>query len=228
LPIKFSKYQIATAVAILFHVIGFVGIVFFKSDFITATTPFNLLLMFALLIWTQNEKNYQFWLFVLVAVATGLIVEMIGVHTHLLFGDYTYGNVLGFKANKVPLIIGINWLVIIYCCGISINTILQKAITKLAKDTATPPMALKAISVIVDGATIAVFFDWLMEPIAIKLGYWQWNGDIPLYNYICWFVVAAALLSLFHVCNFKKQNKFAVHLLLIQMMFFLLLRTFLN
>ncbi|MEI9957944.1 MAG: hypothetical protein WDM90_16950 [Ferruginibacter sp.] len=59
-PIKFSKYQIATAIAVLFHAIGVVGIVFFKSDFILQSTPVNLLLMFALLIWTQNNKNYFF------------------------------------------------------------------------------------------------------------------------------------------------------------------------
>ena len=36
---------------------------------------------------------------------------------------------------------------------------------------------MKALSVIIDGATLAVFFDWLMEPVAVKLGYWTWNGD---------------------------------------------------
>jgi bisanhydrobacterioruberin hydratase len=89
-------------------------------------------------------------------------------------------------------------------------------------------MVLKAISVIVDGATLAVFIDWIMEPVAVQLGYWKWNGEIPIYNYICWFVVAIAMLAIFHFCKFNKQNKFAVHLLMIQVLFFLLLRTFLN
>jgi len=63
-PIKFSRYQIATAIAVLFHTIGFVGIVFFKDSFILQATPVNLLLMFGLLIWTQSEKKYfllAFW-----------------------------------------------------------------------------------------------------------------------------------------------------------------------
>ena len=102
----------------------------------------------------------------------------------------------------------------------------MKAITKVATETSTPPMVLKALSVIVDGATLAVFIDWIMEPVAVQLGYWKWNGDIPVYNYICWFVVAIAMLAVFHFCKFDKQNKFAVHLLMIQVLFFLLLRTF--
>ena len=227
MSIKFSKYQIATAAAVLFHTIGFAGIVFLKSDFIIQSTAFNLLLMFGLLIWTQKEKNIFFWLFVGATVLTGFVVEMIGVNTQLLFGNYSYGKVLGFQINKVPLIIGVNWFIIIYCCGISVQTLLTKAITKVATETSTPPMVLKALSVIVDGATLAVFIDWIMEPVAVQLAYWKWNGEIPLYNYICWFVVAMAMLAVFHFCKFNKQNKFAVHLLMIQVLFFLLLRTFL-
>jgi putative membrane protein len=224
---KYSKYQLATAIAILFHSIGFVGIVFFKSNLIIASTPVNLLLMFALLVWTQAQKNLAFWIFVVAVAITGFVVEIIGVNTQVLFGDYSYGKVLGYQMGKVPVMIGINWFITIYCCGISIHMLLMKAINRIAAETASPPMLLKAVSVIVDGATLAVFFDWLMEPVAVQLGYWKWNGDIPLYNYICWLVVAATMLTLFHFCNFNKQNKFAVHLLLIQLMFFLLLRTFL-
>lgn len=225
---KFSKYQAATAIAILFHTIGFAGIVFFNSNFILQSTPFNLLLMFGLLIWTQNEKNYFFYFFLLATLVLGIVVEIIGVNTQLLFGNYSYGKILGVQIKNVPLIIGVNWFIIIYCCGISIHTLLVKAIDKVAAETATRPMALKAISIIVDGATLAVFFDWLMEPVAVQLGYWKWEGDIPFYNYLCWFVISAILLTLFHFCTFNKHNKFAVHLLMIQVMFFLLLRSFLN
>lgn len=226
---NFSKQQIATAVAILFHTVGLVGILVFKSDFIIRSTPFNLLLMFALVLWTQEEKNSFFFVFLAAVFVTGVAVEIIGVNTQLLFGEYSYGTVLGYKVKEVPLMIGINWFITIYCCGISIHTLLMKAIEKMAAESASPPMRLKALSVIVDGATLAVFFDWLMEPAAVKLGFWQWkDGEIPLYNYICWLGVSMLLLALFHFCKFSKRNKFAVHLLLIQAMFFLILRTFLQ
>ena len=227
---RFTRFEMATAIAILFHTIGLVGLLFFDQAFFLAATPLNLLLSFGLLIWTQNAKNIAFYIFLLTCFAVGVAVEVIGVNTGLLFGDYTYGQVLGPKLRNVPLLIGVNWFIIIYCCGISIHTLLMKAITRIAADTGKAPLALKALSVIIDGATLAVFFDWLMEPVAVKLGYWTWNGDgsIPMFNYICWFVVSLLLLISFHFAKFNKQNKFAVNLLLIQLMFFLLLRTFLN
>ncbi len=205
-----------------------VGILFFKSSFFINATPLNLLLSFALLIYTQKEKNIFFYVFMLVTIVIGIVVEIIGVNTALLFGEYSYGNVLGIQVKNVPLIIGVNWFIVMYCCGITTYTLFKRALSKLAIETNTPTKSLKAISVIIDGATIAVFLDWIMEPVAVKLGYWQWKtAIIPFYNYLCWFVVSIFLLTIFHFCSFNKQNKFAIHLLLIQAMFFLLLRTFL-
>ena len=226
--ISFSKYQIATALAVLFHIIGITGILFFDKDFFIQSTPFNLLLMFSLLVWTQQKPNIYFSIFLLSCFLVGVVVEMIGVNTSALFGNYHYGDVLGPKLNNVPLIIGVNWFIIIYCCGISVHTLLMSIMNRVPATGGATPQALKALSIIVDGATLAVFFDWLMEPVAVKLNYWQWNGDesIPLYNYICWFIVSILLLAVFHFCKFEKQNKFAVNLLLIQLMFFLILRTF--
>jgi putative membrane protein len=227
---RFTKFEIATAIAVLFHSIGLIGLLFFDKSFFLAATPFNLLLSFALLIWTQTEKNVHFLIFLATCFILGIVVEIIGVNTGVLFGDYIYGKVLGPEVKKVPVLIGVNWFLIIYCCGISIHTLLMKAIQRIAADSGKTPMAMKALSVIIDGATLAVFFDWLIEPVAVKLGYWAWNGDgaIPMFNYICWFVISLLLLAVFHFAKFNKQNKFAVNLLLIQGMFFLLLRTFLK
>jgi bisanhydrobacterioruberin hydratase len=225
---RFTKHDIATAIAVFFHAIGLIGLLYFDKGFFIKSTPFNLLLSFVLLVWTQEEKNIQFIFFLITCFSIGVAAEVIGVNTGMLFGNYTYGDVLGFKVQKVPLLIGVNWFIIIYCSGISIHTLLMKTINRMAEDTGKPPRALKALSVIVDGATLAVFFDWLMEPVAIKLGYWTWIGSIPIFNYLCWLAVSVLLLTLFHFIKFSKQNKFAVNLLLIQLMFFLLLRTFLN
>ena len=215
--------------AVLFHVIGLIGILFFDRDFFIRSTPVNLLLMFALVIWTQETKSRDFFLFFVACFLIGIGVEIMGVRTHLLFGDYKYGDVLGPKLAEVPLIIGLNWFLIIYCCGISIHTLLKKLISRIVVEPGKKPQTLKALSVVVDGATVAVFFDWVMEPVAVKLGYWQWlgNGEIPIFNYLSWFAVSVILLALFHFMSFSKNNKFAINLLLIQLMFFLLLRTFL-
>ncbi len=230
MPAKFSKYQVSTFIAILFHFFGLTGILFWKANFFIQLTPLNLILMFILLLWTQQEINRYFLLFALGVILTGFVAEVIGVNTGLLFGDYTYGNILGKKWLQVPLLIGLNWLIIIYCSGVTVHTFLIKTIKAIAVKDKEPPMVLKAVSVITDGAVLAVLFDWLMEPVAVKLGFWHWNGDgtIPFYNYVCWFFISVVLLIAFQLSPFKKENKFAINLLLIQVMFFLLLRTFLN
>lgn len=225
-----NKYQIATGIAILFHSIGVIGILFFNQDFFIRSTPYNLLLSFALLTWTQENKNLYFYTFLAASCVIGFFVEVIGVNTGLLFGNYKYGTVLGIQWQQVPLLIGINWFIILYCCGISTQTLLQKVIHSVGGENVKPSKIMQALSVMTDAATLAVLFDWLMEPVAVKLGFWQWLGDgeIPLYNYLCWFLVSILLMLIFHVCRFSKANKFAVNLLLIQSMFFLLLRTFLK
>lgn len=223
-----KKYTIATAIAILFHTIGLIGILFFEEKFFIQATPYNLLLMFGLLIWTQKNKNFFYYSFLLLCIIIGITVEIIGVNTGLLFGKYSYGKVLGITLKAVPLVIGINWFIIMYCCGISMHTLLLKIIQQIPVEKAGSAKKIKALSVIIDGATLAAFFDWIMEPAAIKLGYWQWHGDgaVPLFNYVSWFIVSVLLLTGFHFLQFNKSNKFAVNLLLIQLMFFLLLRTF--
>ncbi|HAO46638.1 MAG TPA: carotenoid biosynthesis protein [Ferruginibacter sp.] len=225
---NFTKQDIATAIAVFFHAIGLAGLLYFDKSFFINATPFNLLLSFILLLWTQPEKNSSFWLFLVACYAVGFMVELVGVNTSLLFGHYAYGEVLGWKVKNVPLLIGVNWFIIIYCSGISIHMLLTRLVNRMQGDAAKPAASVKALSVIVDGATMAVFFDWLMEPVAVKLGYWAWEGPIPFFNYGCWFGISLLLLALFHVTKFNKQNKFAVNLLLIQLMFFLILRTFME
>lgn len=227
---KFSKYQIATAIAILFHVIGVIGILFSETQFFINATPINLLLSFVLLIWTHSDRNIFFWIFLVAIIVIGFGVEVVGINTGYLFGDYTYGNVLGINAFNVPFIIGVNWFIIIYSCGICMHTFLQKMIDKLPADSNRSPNRLRYISVIVDGATLALLLDLLIEPVAIKLGLWKWNGDgtVPFFNYLSWFIISCLLLTIFQFCNFNRQNKFAINLLLIQAMFFLLLRTFMK
>ncbi len=223
-----SRTQIATALAIFFHVLGFVGM-FFNAAFFTAATPFNLLLMCVLLLYTQQKINGPFVLFISVCFITGIAIEIIGTSTGYLFGEYAYGKTLGFYFKNVPIIIGINWFIIIYCSGITVHRFLEKISAKLETMTGVPSPAVRFFSIISDGAMLAVFFDWVMEPAAIKLGYWQWLGDgkIPSYNYLCWFIISIGLMSIFTVLKFEKKNIFAVNLLMIMLMFFMLIRTFL-
>jgi putative membrane protein len=98
-------------------------------------------------------------------------------------------------------------------------------------ETAESPLPkwFATVSLIVDGALLATFFDWIMEPVAMKLGFWQWtNDEIPFFNYTSWFVISFLLLAIFRRFFYVKANHFGVHLFIIQALFFMALRTFLK
>ena len=224
-----KKQQAALGIAIIFHTVGLIGILLVNKDFFIPLTPLNLLLSFALVLWTQEDKKNYFLLFVLICFVTGIITEWLGVNHQLLFGEYRYLSPLGPQWEGVPLIIGVNWFVIMYCCGMSVQLVLNKIWNQLKDDDMPVRNDVGFWAIVLDGALLATFFDWVMEPVAVKLGFWQWAGDgsIPFKNYWSWFLVSAFLLLLFRLFRFEKNNLFGVHLLLIQLIFFLILRTFL-
>jgi putative membrane protein len=86
---------------------------------------------------------------------------------------------------------------------------------------------IKKWSLIIDGALLATFFDYIMEPVAINLNFWQWQPPgqgVPFFNYICWFIISAFLIFIFNKLKLKANNLFATDLLIIQTLFFLSLR----
>lgn len=227
---RITLQNIALFIVLLFHVSGAIGILFspYKNWFIE-NTPLNLLLMTLLLVITQKQKNTSFFLFFIIAFGIGFLAEFVGVNTGFLFGRYKYGNVLGIKYSGVPLLIGFNWFITIYCTGVIASNLYNWSNKKLADADAQVKPAVQFISFIIDGALLAALFDFIIEPVAVKLGFWQWLGDgsIPFYNYACWFFVSGLLLTVFRWLPFDKNNRLAVHLFIVQVLFFLSLRVFL-
>lgn len=226
LPIK---KNIAIFIAILFHLSGAIGILFTPyKDWFIANTPLNLLLMTALLFWVQERKNIGFFLFFIMCFLVGMGTEMIGVNTGRLFGNYHYGTILGKKLNGVPFLIGINWFMVVFCAGVLMSKVTNWVEEKYDSLGVRLKPSLKTFSLIFDGAILATLFDYHLEPVAIKLSFWQWKlGTPPLFNYICWFAISANLLWLFKILHFHKDNQFAVHLLIIQALFFITLQVYL-
>jgi putative membrane protein len=219
----------ALFIALLVHISGLIGILFSShKDWFIENTFINLLLMTVLIVITHASKNVRFFLFFIVAFITGFCAEVLGVNTGFLFGNYSYGDVLGIKLFDVPLIIGINWFIIIYCTGMATQAYENYMLKRIHEQGIIVSNHMKLISFLVDATFLALLFDWIMEPVASKLGYWNWiNGKIPIYNYISWIVASALLLTVFRKLNYGKRNIFAVHLFIIQLLFFLVLRTFL-
>jgi len=226
---KNSIQTVALYIALLFHITGLIGILFTQyKDWFIQNTYLNLSLMAALLIITHPAKNKNFFIFFIATFITGFGVEVLGVNTGLFFGNYSYSDILRIKTFNVPLIIGINWFIIIYCAGMITQAYENYMIRKINERGLIINKRMKLLSFMVDASLLAVFFDWVMEPVASKLNYWQWqNNEIPFSNYVSWLITSAILLALFRKLNQDRRNKFAVHLFIIQLLFFLVLRTFL-
>jgi putative membrane protein len=212
--------------ALLFHITGVLGILFtpFK-DWFVISTPLVLLTMFILLANTQIKLSKDYALFFLIAFVIGMTTEIIGVNTGLLFGHYQYGQVLGPKLFGVPLLIGLNWFVIVFCSGSLLTQCVDLIERKFNINLAA---AASTFIIILGGATIATCFDFILEPVAVKLNFWSWDrGYIPLFNYVCWFIISAILLSIKMYLKKMRVNTFATSLLIIQSVFFLMLNLFL-
>jgi putative membrane protein len=201
-----SYTNIAIALVIMFHVVGLIGFLTPSLRLLfMQLVPYHLALMMVLLVLAHRPINTQFILFVLLILIMGFTAEWLGVHTTRLFGNYAYGNTLGLKFDGIPLTMCINWFLLIYCTGVT----LQKSRLK------------NSWVRILAGSLLLVLLDILIEPVAVKFNYWHWaSNQIPIKNYVCWFLLSAVLLFVFEKFEFKKQGVVAIVLLVAQFVFF--------
>ena len=135
--------------------------------------------------------------FCLTAFGLGFLAEVLGVHTGLLFGNYSYGTVLGWKVAEVPLTIGTNWLMLSYPCGSVIDRLPVGTWVKIGL-----------------AAGLMTLLDVLIEPVAVQLGFWSWHtATIPLTNYLGWYGVSAVVFGAFYLLPFQKRNALALSLI---------------
>lgn len=201
---------LSTIMLVVIHLAGILGIHSSYRDMFLLLSPFNLLISCLLLFLNHRDFNKNFYLFCFICFTAGFFIEVLGVRTGLIFGNYKYGNTLGLKILNVPIIIGLNWLMLIYSIGMICHrlnaTIIVKSLT---------------------AAAILVVLDLFIEPVAVKYGFWNWiSTSPPLKNYIAWFIVSFLLLFIFNSFNFTKSNRLAQSLFIIQLVFFISLTFF--
>lgn len=192
----------------IFYLVGIIGIAVSPySSFFVGLSFFHLLLSFGILLLGRKKYTAPFWLFILMSFLIGMVVEWIGVNSGLLFGSYAYGTVLGPKFLGVPLIIGINW-----------------AMLSIVSAALLATLRLHFWLEVFASALLMVFLDFLMEPVAMKLGYWSWKGGlIPTYNYVCWLFTAFVIHILYRKWKLNEANNVAVALFIYMTLFFTIL-----
>ena len=170
-------------------------------------TPLNLIMTTLVVLYYHREWNLKFLIFLVITFLTGFFVELIGVETGFIFGSYHYGETLGPKLLDIPVIIGLNWVLLVYISGFVSRAFLHD-------------LWLKVIS----GALLMVLLDILIEPTAIRFDYWQWeNKLVPIRNYFGWFVVSLPLHYLFQHNVIQKTNRIAPQVYFIMLGFFFVL-----
>ncbi len=201
-----KKELFAIGILVILYVVGIIGIAFFNQAKFLPLTPVNLMISVFIIFIFQDKTATKMWHFMLTVFSIGFLIEVVGINTGLPFGSYSYGNTLGPKIAGTPPIIGINWLMLIYCVGCFVNFYVREK-----------NIVLKSAI----GSGILLLLDYLIEPVAVKLDFWTWASDvIPIQNYISWYIIAFALLLIFFKFIKQRTNIVAIVLLALQFIFF--------
>lgn len=185
-----------------------VGLILFAIPY-TRTFFFNITALSILLVVAAVFVNHKRWnvatiaLFSVIAIGSFLL-EVAGVATGTIFGDYSYDGSLGIKLFDVPLLIGINWVYLIYAS----QAIVAKQTTNL-------------LLRIIGGALLMVGYDSVIELAAPPMQMWHFDRFYPpVENFAVWFVASLVFHTLLVAFKVDVDNRPARILFGVQMLFF--------
>ena len=136
------------------------------------------------------------WL--VMSAGMGFTVEVIGVHTGLPFGHYTYADHLGPSVAGVPITIGLAWAMMSYPCALAARLLVQ-------------PRILVAFV----GAVALAGWDLFLDPQMVAAGQWSWQttspqlpgiDGIPVQNFVGWLLVAFVVMLLLTLLPRRKSD----------------------
>ncbi len=201
-----TKFQVwfASFLIWLFHISAMIGITMGHKDWFLEKTPLNLSLSLVLFFWIFPINTMKRALLFVLFFGMGMLAEWLGVTYGLLFGEYEYGEALGPKLDGVPWLIGCYWGLLAFITY------------EIAKYKSIPIWLQLCI-----GAGLMVLLDFFMEINAPNFDFWTFNGEVPLKNYVTWFVIGLSmqlLLKRFHITGNKTIS---YHLYTAQLLFFI-------
>ncbi len=201
--------SITSVILGIIYLVGLIGlsIPLTQSIFI-GLTPITLLLTFLLLVIYHRSENLKRDLIIFIIIfLSGFLIEVIGVKTGDIFGNYRYGNALGLKFLETPLIIGLNWLMLCYVT----TSIISR-------------FRLNKVPVVILASLMMFIYDIILEQVAPQLDFWYWeNGVVPVQNFVSWFFISVILNSLIQYFSVSTTNKLSISVYLIQSSFFVMI-----
>ncbi|HAA00909.1 MAG: carotenoid biosynthesis protein [Flavobacteriales bacterium] len=198
------RLWIAIAVLVIFYAVGFWGFATQNQLEFASLTWVNLVMSGVFVFFPLRKLSGSELLVMISIFVLSFVVEMVGVMTGALFGEYAYGANLGWKMYEVPIVIGLNWLMLVY-----------------ATQQVASVLFSHWLLIAFFGALLMTGMDFLIEPVAMKLDYWQWKDDtIPFRNYLSWFIFGFIFQVLMVKVFRPKMNPAAICLFVLQAVFF--------
>lgn len=193
----------------IIYIVGIAGTAIpFTRELFINLTPVVLLLSFVLLLWFHLPGfDKKTTIIFAIIFLSSFLVEAAGIKTGMIFGTYSYGKGLGPKVLETPLMIGLNWVLLVYCT----SAILEK-------------IAVGNVVKITGASLLMVLYDLVMEQVAPKMNMWSFDGDTaPYRNYVSWFILALIFHSVLRLAGIRVTNKFAPFIFFCQLIFFIIL-----
>ncbi len=189
-------------------------------------TPTNIFLTTLCIFILQKNLSKKFYIYSFLVFISGYFIEVIGSQTGLLFGNYSYGETLGFKIFNTPVVIGCSWLLLSVTNANTVEWIFEYLLKKNIRPNGISAKNIKIFKSML-AASLMVLLDLLIEPVAIKFNFWNWkNNHIPNSNYFFWFVFSFLFQMTFFSFNHEKSSKSMIFLLALQWIFFIFLNLF--
>jgi putative membrane protein len=114
---------------------------------------------------------------------------------------------LGLKIDGIPYIIGVNWILMVVSS--------QAIARQLFKNKTL---------ILFTAAFLMTLLDVAIEPVAIRLNYWNWfENEVPFYNYCCWFVVSLPMHYLYERLGIHENSAVSRAIFWLLALFFVLL-----
>ena len=166
------------------------------------------LVILSFIVRTNKHNLTAFFLWAIPGIFIIFILQVLSVNNNEFFGSFSYSSSLNHQIAGVPYIISFLWITLIFT-SLSLSS-------KITKNN---------LLRILLAAFFVVLLDIILEPLGMKLGYWQWEHySVPFQNYLMWFVISVVFSSALIIMKIEPRSLIGRTYFIIIFIFFTILR----
>jgi putative membrane protein len=191
-----------------FFALGFVGLAIpWTFPYFVMLMPLAVIAVLAMLIIGHDAPmNWQFYTSLGVVFLLSYVVELLKVYLFFPSNVYFYGDSFGPLLFRIPLLIGLCWLALLYICAAMAERLKVNVVVK-----------------ILVASGFMVLFDAALELVACDLDLWYWIYDASIWNYLMWFIVSVVMFTIMKLFGVSIKNKVATTIYVAMIIFLLAL-----